>query len=136
MFHQQTFDLKQLLTSLHILLIRVDKEQGRNSMATVHTFQNRLQSLLVGNDIGRKQLQGIENNKEYNECDARDFHFSDPVDTSFWDFSDLINTPFQEPDTFSDPIVITSWDPSAFSCPTYTSFLESLANSPSSFLHS
>ena len=69
MFYQWTFYLKQqflLLTvcdcfsSSHILLIGVDNEQGRDSMATAHTFQNRISSPLIGNNVGREQPQSIE----------------------------------------------------------------------------
>ena len=144
MFHQWIFYLKQLLTvcdcfsSMHILLIRADKEQGRNTMAIVHTTQNRLPSPLVGNDVGREQSQIIENRKEFNQITTDAMHkpstFSDPV--SFCDFTDPTNISFWEPNTFSDSIVNTSWDPSAFSYPTHATFLESLANSSSYFLHS
>lgn len=107
-------------------------------MAIVHTTQNRLPSLLVGNDVGRKQSQIIENRKKFNQITTDAIHklstFSNPV--FFYDFTNPTNISFWEPNTFSDSIVNTFWDPSAFSYPTYAIFLESLANSSSYFLHS
>ena len=143
MFHQWIFYRKQLFTvcdcfsSLHILLIRADKKQGRNSIATVHTIQNWFPSPLVGNNVGREQSQIIENRKRFNQTTTDAMHepstFSDSI--SFCDFSDLNNISCWEPDTFPDSIVNISWNSSAFSYPMRTTFLESLANSPPYFLH-